>query len=107
MLIDIARCWDAELRPLLAAAGIHFLDPEQYHPKVKAYLADHFNANVCPVLTPLAFDPGHPFPYISNRSKSFAVVVEDQGSTKFARVKVPDVLPRFIPVPSSHSGTPA
>src|SRR5687768_1294405 len=69
MLVDIARCWDSELRPLLASAGIRFLDPEDYSPKVRTYLADQFNANVCPVLTPLAFDPGHPFPYISNRSK--------------------------------------
>ena len=69
-----------------------------------AYLADYFRANVSPALTPLAFDRGHPFPYISSRSKSFAVVVEDQGTTKFARVKVPDVLPRFIPIPQSMSG---
>ena len=51
------------------------------------------------MLTPLAFDPGHPFPLISNLSKNFAVVVRHGGRTKFARVKVPDVLPRFIPLP--------
>jgi polyphosphate kinase len=55
-------------------------------------------------LTPLAFDPGHPFPYISNRSKSLAVVIEGDGLTRFARVKVPDVLPRFIVVPPQHAG---
>jgi len=73
---------------------------------VAGYLADYFNANVCPVLTPLAFDPGHPFPYMSNRSKSFAIVVEDRGTTKFARVKVPDVLPRFIRLPRHIIGRP-
>ena len=56
------------------------------------------------MLTPLAFDPGHPFPYISNRSKNFAVVVESDGRTRFARVKVPDVLPRFVAVPPLFSG---
>jgi polyphosphate kinase len=99
MLVDIATCWEQDLLPRLDKAGIHFLEPDQYTPTVVAYLSEYFNANVCPVLTPLAFDPGHPFPYISNRSKSFAIVVEDQGATKFARVKVPDVLPRFIPLP--------
>ncbi len=75
----IASCWDDELRPLLAAAGIHFLDAPHYTPEVIGVSGTYFSANVSPVLTPLAFDPGHPFPYISNRSKSFAVVVEDQG----------------------------
>ena len=104
MLEEIAACWDDALRPLLAAADVVFLDPKDYTPKVTEYLAGYFTTNVRPVLTPLAFDPGHPFPYISNRSKSFAIAVEDQGVTKFARVKVPDVLPRFIPIPASHSG---
>jgi polyphosphate kinase len=104
MLIEIAGCWNDELLPLLATAGVQFLDRAQYMPEVARYLAAYFSANVSPALTPLAFDRGHPFPYISNRSKSFAVVVEDQGSTKFARVKVPDVLPRFIPIPATVSG---
>ena len=104
ILIAIASCWTDGLLPLLASAGIHFLERAQYTPEVTAYLADYFRANVSPALTPLAFDRGHPFPYISSRSKSFAVVVEDQGTTKFARVKVPDVLPRFIPIPPSMAG---
>ena len=54
---------------------------------------------IYPVVTPLAFDPGHPFPLISNLSKNVAVVVSHGGRTKFARVKVPDVLPRFIQIP--------
>jgi polyphosphate kinase len=102
MLRDIGSCWDDELRPLLAAAGIRFLDPPDYTPEISRYLTEYFNANVCPVLTPLAFDPGHPFPYISNRSKSFAVAIEDRGSIKFGRVKVPDALPRFVPVPGAR-----
>ena len=55
-------------------------------------------------MTPLAFDPGHPFPYISNLSLNLAVVVKHGGRTKFARVKLPDVLPRFIPVPDRLTG---
>ncbi len=106
MLTAIASCWNDRLLPLLASAGVHFLERDQYTPDVAAYLAGYFRDNVSPALTPLAFDRGHPFPYISSRSKSFAVVVEDQGSTKFARVKVPDVLPRFISIPAPLAGRP-
>jgi polyphosphate kinase len=105
MLSEIAGCWRDVLLPRLADHGIHVLEARQHTPAIRAYLADYFSSNVCPVLTPLAFDPGHPFPYISNRSNSFAIVIEDPGSTKFARVKVPDVLPRFIEVPASISGS--
>src|SRR5262245_25854112 len=105
MLSEIAGCWGDVLLPRLADHGIHVLEVRQHTPAIRSYLADYFNSNVCPVLTPLAFDPGHPFPYISNRSNSFAIVIEDQGATKFARVKVPDVLPRFIEVPSAISGS--
>ena len=97
---DRALLGRAAARSCWPDAGIRVLDRAHYTPAIAAYLADYFRANVCPVLTPLAFDPGHPFPYISNRSNSFAVVVEDQGAIKFARVKVPDVLPRFIRVPA-------
>ena len=63
---------------------------------VIAYLADYFRSTIYPALTPLAFDPGHPFPFISNLSKNLAVVVRHDGQTKFARVKIPDRLPRFV-----------
>jgi polyphosphate kinase len=99
MLEEIGGCWRDTLRPLLQDECIRVLEPGEYSGQVRDYLRGHFNANVCPVLTPLAFDPGHPFPFISNRSRNFAVVVEHDGQTKFARVKVPDVLPRFIRIP--------
>jgi polyphosphate kinase len=99
MARDISRCWTESLRPLLAAEGIHFLDPTDYTPQITEHLARYFRTEIFPVLTPLAFDPGHPFPYISNLSKNLAVVVRHGGRTKFARVKVPDMLPRFIPLP--------
>jgi polyphosphate kinase len=100
-------CWTRELRPLLAAEGIHFLDPADYTPAIDAWLSGYFKAQIFPVLTPLAFDPGHPFPYISNLSMNLAVRVRHGGRTKFARVKVPGMLPRFIPLPdglSPHAG---
>jgi polyphosphate kinase len=104
MLGEIAGCWDDTLRPLLRDEEIEIVEPSDYTPPIETFLQDYFSHRVCPVLTPLAFDPGHPFPYISNRSKSLAVVVEGDGQTRFARVKVPDVLPRFIGIPPQHAG---
>ena len=102
MLRDITTCWE-QLRPLLAAENIALLEPSEWTPGITDYLHSFFSREVCPILTPLAFDPGHPFPLISNLSKNFAVVVRHAGRTKFARVKVPDVLPRFIPIPQALS----
>ena len=98
MLDDVAACW-VQLRALLAQEHITLLDSEAWTPEIQAHLNAYFSRDICPVLTPLAFDPGHPFPLISNLSKNFAVVVRHGGRTKFARVKIPDVLPRFIPIP--------
>jgi polyphosphate kinase len=67
----------------------------------REHLARYFRENVFPVLTPLAVDPGHPFPYISNLSLSLAVVLRGQdGDERFARVKVPKILPRWVPLPT-------
>jgi len=105
MLLDQAGLWD-ELRALLAAEHITFLEPEHWSPPVREFLSGYFSREICPVLTPLAFDPGHPFPFISNLSKNFAVVVRHGNRTKFARVKVPDVLQRFVCIPADvHGGT--
>ena len=106
-LREQASCWEA-LRPLLAEHDIRFLEPADWSPEVHAFLASHFGLQIAPVLTPLAFDPGHPFPLISNLSNNFAVVVRHEGRTQFARVKIPNVLPRFIALPAalaSHTGT--
>jgi polyphosphate kinase len=101
MLDEQARCWTDALRPELAQHGIRFLEPHEYSHEVSAFLADHFRRDIAPVLTPLAFDPGHPFPHISNRSKNLAVAVKHEGRTKFARIKLPPVLPRFLPIPAA------
>jgi len=92
-------CWSRELRPQLAAEGIHFLEASELTPAIEAWLSQYFKDHVFPVLTPLAFDPGHPFPYISNLSMNLAVRVRHGGRIKFARVKVPGMLPRFVELP--------
>jgi polyphosphate kinase len=97
---DQAACWH-ELRALIAAEKITIVEPDQWTPQMREFLAAYFTREIYPVLTPLAFDPGHPFPLISNLSKNFAVVVRHGNRTKFARVKVPDVLPRFIQLPET------
>jgi polyphosphate kinase len=94
-----SACWAQALRPGLAAEGIHFVEPAAYTAAMDQWLKQHFDTHIFPVLTPLAFDPGHPFPYISNLSMNLAVRVKHGGRTKFARVKVPGMLPRFIAIP--------
>ena len=74
----------------------------------RAALETYYREQVFPVLTPLAFDPGRPFPHISNMSHNLAVLVRDQsGEERFARVKVPTSLPRLVPVPPQATGAPA
>lgn len=99
MMNDQRDCWVKVLRPLLEEQGINFLEFQQYTPEMKTYLEEYFKKEIFPVLTPLAFDLGHPFPYISNLSINLAVVVRHEGQVKFARVKIPSMLPRFIPIP--------
>ncbi len=104
MLQDQAETW-TELRALLRSEEIAFLDRDQWSAEIRAYLAEYFTREICPVLTPLAFDTGHTFPSTSNPSKNFVVMVQHDGRAKFARVKVPDVLPRFVPLPESLEPT--
>jgi polyphosphate kinase len=87
-----------DVAPALEEAGIRFPDWSELDDDARAELAQVFEARVYPVLTPLAVDPSHPFPYISNLSLNLAVVVRDpaSGEERFARVKVPPTLPRFV-----------
>ena len=105
-MAEQARCWTEQLRPQLAVEGIHFLDQSDFTPAVDAWVTTYFEAQVFPVLTPLAFDPGHPFPFISNLSMNLAVRVRHGGRTKFARVKVPGMLPRFVALPAGLGTAP-
>jgi polyphosphate kinase len=90
------------LRPAMLENGIHLLDYFDLNQEQCNYLQTYFEEQIFPVLTPLAVDPGHPFPYISNLSLNLAVVIKhpDSGEELFARVKVPKVLPRFIVLPT-------
>jgi len=99
MMVDMGACWSESLRPLLEDEGIRFLEPRDYTVGIQEYLRGYFRNNIHPVLTPLAFDPGHPFPFISNLSINLAVVVRHRARNRFARVKIPDVLPRFVRLP--------
>jgi polyphosphate kinase len=89
-----------EVRAELADRGIHLLRWDDLDEADHATLRTFFNESVYPVLTPLAVDPAHPFPYISGLSLNLAVVVRDptNGEERFARVKVPEILPRFLPL---------
>ncbi|MDZ8106871.1 MAG: polyphosphate kinase 1 [Nostoc sp. DedQUE12a] len=89
------------LRPLLANHGIHILNYIDLNQTQRNHLDSYFEEQVFPVLTPLAVDPSHPFPFISNLSLNLAVVVKNPDTEEefFARVKVPNVLPRFLPLP--------
>jgi len=89
------------LRPLLANHGIHILNYIDLNQTQRNHLDSYYEEQVFPVLTPLAVDPSHPFPFISNLSLNLAVVVKNPDTDEefFARVKVPSVLPRFLPLP--------
>ncbi len=93
-----ADAWQTRLRPELADAGIHVLNHDQLDKHERARVDDWFAASVFPILTPLAVDPGHRFPFISNLSENLGVLLDAPGSRelKFARVKIPDVLPQFV-----------
>jgi polyphosphate kinase len=97
-----------DVAPGLEEAGIHFEDWDDLDAAERDELQRIFEARVYPVLTPLAVDPAHPFPYISNLSLNLAVVVCDpeSGAERFARVKVPPLLPRFVPLPEGFRFVP-
>lgn len=95
-----SRLWKRELRPALASAGIEIGGVEDCSKRELEGLERRFNREIYPVLTPLAVGPGQPFPYISALSLSLALFVADaeSGEERFARVKIPEGLPRFVDV---------
>jgi len=99
------ECLQFDLLPPLNKAGIHILDYEALNSRQQTSVDNYFSEVIFPVLTPLAFDPGHPFPHISNLSLNLAVLIHDEfESEHFARVKVPNTLPRLIPIKRSSGG---
>ncbi|WP_245993543.1 RNA degradosome polyphosphate kinase [Flaviflexus salsibiostraticola] len=95
-----ARVFSEDVKPKLAGEGIDILHWNELDDTMHERLRKFFRAQIFPVLTPLAVDPAHPFPYISGLSLNLAVVVRNPqtGKEHFARVKVPPLLPRFIAV---------
>jgi polyphosphate kinase len=103
------RIWRDELWPQLAAAGVALLTSESLTPEQRTFARNHFAVNVFPALTPLAVDPGHPFPHLRNRSLNLAVILaKSQGKRRtrtpkeqlLAVVQVPMVLGRLVRLPS-------
>ncbi len=120
-----ADCFEKVIKPSLTEEGIHLLKWSQLDDGQRARAADYFRKNLFPVLTPLAVDPGHPFPFISNLSTSLGVLLsdpqadEDDGADRpggngqqaegadrfrFARVKVPGVLPGWVRLDGDSDG---
>ncbi|MEX1185479.1 MAG: polyphosphate kinase 1 [Gemmatimonadaceae bacterium] len=101
-------CLHDLLLPALAEHGIRLVTMNDLQPAEWQVVDEFFESQVFPVLTPLAIDPGHPLPYISNLSLSLAVQVFDpqRGSEHFARVKVPKSLPRWVPFGRPHHFVP-
>jgi polyphosphate kinase len=97
-----------KVAPALEQHGVSIATVENLDTADRDHLAAEFRARIFPVLTPLAVDPAHPFPYISHLSLNLAVMVRDpvRHHMRFARVKVPPLLPRFIPLPDGKRFVP-
>ncbi|MBX9721653.1 MAG: polyphosphate kinase 1, partial [Candidatus Obscuribacterales bacterium] len=92
-------CLSEQLMPALKEEGIQILSYAELNARQRAKAREYFIHTVFPVLTPLAFDPGRPFPHISNLSLNLAVFIKDiEGTERFARIKIPDTLPQLIPL---------
>ncbi len=103
MVRDHGRCLHEVVLPALQRHGVALVDISEVTPTERIQLDKYFRDNVFPVLTPLAVDPAHPFPFISNLSLSLAVSLRDgKGEEHFARVKVPKILPRWVPLEGSY-----
>ncbi|MBI4928210.1 MAG: polyphosphate kinase 1 [Anaerolineae bacterium] len=98
--------WYHLLQPKLREEGIFVLDYSELSPKQRENVNGYFDEVIYPVLTPLGFDPGHPFPHISNLSLNLAVILRGKdGVKRFARVKVPPSLPQLVPIKRSSGGS--
>ncbi len=109
MVAEQYRVWAKELVPLLSANGLHLLTRETLSPEQKAAAKQLFQTQVFPALTPLAVDPGHPFPHLRNKSLNLVMVVrrgdrrrkKEASESSMAVVQVPSVLPRLVTMPSA------
>ena len=103
MVSEQHKFFDKTLRPELVNFGVHLLNYIDLNQEQRTYLQSYFEEQIFPVLTPLAIDRSHPFPYISNLSLNLAVVLKNPETKEdlLARVKVPKLLPRFISLPEN------
>ncbi|MEQ9103887.1 MAG: polyphosphate kinase 1 [Rhodothermales bacterium] len=109
MAVALADAWERELRPTLATvAQVRVTDFEDLDDDGKMYVCHWFQQHIFPILTPLAVDPGHPFPFISNLSLSLAVTLRHptRHTEHFARLKVPTSRGRFVPLPDGETFVP-
>ena len=104
------RVWRNDVAPVLNARGVNLVPPSNLSPTERKFVNDYFTQGIWPVLTPLAVDPGHPFPVLRNRSMNLAIWLQNeadhlsQSETIAAVVQVPSVLPRLVPL--SEPGQP-
>src|SRR5262245_31738752 len=105
LVSDQQACWEA-LKAELATAGIIIVEPKELLPAEKTWLDKHFLARHLPILTPIAVDPAHPFPFIQNRALSVGVELkrERDGRTMHALLPIPGQLARFIRLPVDDAG---
>lgn len=112
MIEEQHQHFEKVLKKELVKSGIHILNYVDLNQEQRSHIDNYFEEYIFPVLTPLAVDPSHPFPYISNLSLNLAVVLKDPATDNelFARVKIPKVLPRFVALPEDlrqrHRGKP-
>ncbi len=105
LMVAQRACLEKDLLPGLRKEGIFLLNYEELSKSQKSNADRYFHEVVFPVLTPLGFDPGHPFPHISNLSLNLAVLIRStDGKKHFVRLKVPDTLPRLVPLKRSSGG---
>jgi polyphosphate kinase len=106
MLEAHVATWLNDLCPALAEHGIRIRSYESLDEAERQHVDQFFVKQVFPILTPLAVDPGHPFPFISNLSKSIGVTLEHPGRAEplFVRIKMPENLPRWVPLPGNTAG---
>ena len=84
MVAEQYRLWHKELQPRLGQAGVAFLNPSELDPEQRRFIYAHFNAQVYPALTPLAVDPGHPFPHVRNKTLNLAILLQRGGASSAA-----------------------
>jgi len=100
------RCFLLRLEPMLAAEGVRLVRPKDVTAEQASFLTSYFERTVLPVVTPLAIDPGHPFPHLANRSLCLLVTLEPAGpsslpSARLSVLHIPTIVPRFVALPSA------